>query len=86
MSEQRPGPSVDRGASHLNGAALSSAYRYSLVGELAINSAITCDGGATGIKPAQKTPVHETQMWLPVAGQAAAPQPELSTDPAITHS
>lgn len=84
MSEHRPGPSVDCSASHLNGAALSSAY--SLVGELAINSAITRDGGATGIKPAQKTPVHETQMWLPVAGQAAAPQPELSTDPAITHS
>lgn len=56
------------------------------MGELAINSAITRDGGATGIKPAQKTHVHETQMWLPVAGQAAAPQPELSTDPAITHS
>lgn len=84
MSEHRPGPSVDCSASHLNGVALSSAY--SLVGELAINSAITRDGGATGIKPAQKTPVHETQMWLSVAGQAAAPQPELSTDPAITHS
>lgn len=83
MSKHRPGPPVVCSASHLSGAAPSSAH--SLAGELTIDSAITRGGGATGIKETGEACTRRRCGCLLQGGQ-----PLLSRSPpqipAITHS